>query len=440
MTQTAEHVAERTLAQVYAQLYPAEVAAELSKLKEQEILSAFERNPLPTIVRVFMRFNPDIAVHLIEQMDEDFFTQLFGELDPVHAALLLSRLDDDERESRLQLLPSAVASELRELMSYPADTAGRIMDPSVIFFRSEETVEQALVRLRQHRHRRVTDLCLVDEEGHLQAQLSLQEVAVAEPHERLDALVQRPAISVETTATRETVVDLLETRKLSSLPVIDFEGRLVGIIRYAALVSAAQVDASEDIQAMVGAGRGERALSKASFVIAKRLPWLQINLATAFLAASVVGAFEETIGLFTSLAIFLPVVAGQSGNTGAQALAVTMRGLALREIRLRNWPQVVGKELIAGFVNGIAVAIVTGAAAYWYTESVGLVFVLVVSMVFSMMMAALAGATIPVVLTALRQDPAQSASIILTTVTDVVGFLTFLGLATLLYRSFGLSM
>ena len=252
--------------------------------------------------------------------------------------------------------------------------------------------------------------------------------------------MQRPAISVETTATRETVVDLLETRKLSSLPVIDFEGRLVGIIRYAALVSAAQVDASEDIQAMVGAGRGERALSKASFVIAKRLPWLQINLATAFLAASVVGAFEETIGLFTSLAIFLPVVAGQSGNTGAQALAVTMRGLALREIRLRNWPQVVGKELIAGFVNGIAVAIVTGAAAYWYTESVGLVFVLVVSMVFSMMMAALAGATIPVVLTALRQDPAQSASIILTTVTDVVGFLTFLGLATLLYRSFGLSM
>ena len=104
--------------------------------------------------------------------------------------------------------------------------------------------------------------------------------------------MQRPAISVETTATRETVVDLLETRKLSSLPVIDFEGRLVGIIRYAALVSAAQVDASEDIQAMVGAGRGERALSKASFVIAKRLPWLQINLATAFLAASVVGAFE----------------------------------------------------------------------------------------------------------------------------------------------------
>ena len=236
------------------------------------------------------------------------------------------------------------------------------------------------------------------------------------------------------------MVDLLKTQKLSSLPVVDYEGKLLGIIRHDALVTAVQQNASEDMQAMVGAGREERALSKASFAIRKRLPWLQINLGTAFLAAFVVSLFEGTIAKYTALAVLLPVVAGQSGNTGAQALAVTMRGLALREIRIKSWLRVVRKELFVGFVNGCAVALTTSLAVYLVMDSPGLALVLGISMVFSMVGAGLAGAAIPVILTSLKQDPAQSASIILTTVTDVVGFLSFLGLATLLTSLFQLAL
>lgn len=183
---------------------------------------------------------------------------------------------------------------------------------------------------------------------------------------------------------------------------------------------------------MVGAGRDERALSSPLFAIRKRLPWLQVNLLTAFLAASVVALFEETIATFTALAVLLPVVAGQSGNTGAQALAVTMRGLALREVRVRQWLRVVTKEVVAAAGNGIAVALTTSAAVYFWSDSIGLAMVIGVSMVLSMTIAGLSGAAIPMVLTALRQDPAQSSSIILTTVTDVAGFFSFLGIATLL--------
>ena len=216
------------------------------------------------------------------------------------------------------------------------------------------------------------------------------------------------------------------------LAVVDAEGRLLGIIYHDALVKAAQEDATADIQTMVGASREEKALSPALFAVKKRLPWLQINLLTAFLAASVVGIFEETIAMFTALAVLLPVVAGQSGNAGAQALAVTMRGLALREIGLRHWLRVTVKEVQTGFVNGLAVALTCGIGVYFWSGSIGLVLVIAASMVLAMIAAGFAGAVVPIALTRVGQDPAQSSSIILTTVTDIAGFFSFLGIATLL--------
>lgn len=167
-------------------------------------------------------------------------------------------------------------------------------------------------------------------------------------------------------------------------------------------------------------------------LVVKRLPWLQINLLTAFLAASVVGLFEGTIARFTALAVLLPVVAGQSGNAGAQALAVTIRGLVLREITLRHWSRVVAKEAIVGLLNGLAVAATTALGVYVWSRSFGLVLVCAVAMVISMIAAGLAGALTPILLRRFGQDPATSSSIILTTVTDVVGFFSFLGIATLL--------
>jgi len=159
-----------------------------------------------------------------------------------------------------------------------------------------------------------------------------------------------------------------------------------------------------------------------------------VNLLTAFLAAAVVGVFENTIAQVTALAVLLPVVAGQSGNAGAQALAVTMRGLALREITVRQWARVMRKEVMAGLFNGVSIAITCGIAVYFWSHSLGLVAVITSSMILAMIAAGFAGALIPMVLTKLGQDPATSSSIILTTVTDVAGFFSFLGIATALTR------
>ena len=165
----------------------------------------------------------------------------------------------------------------------------------------------------------------------------------------------------------------------------------------------------------MGVSKEERATSSSWFAIRKRMPWLQINLLTAFLAAAVVGLFEQTISKVTALAILLPVVAGQSGNAGSQALAVTMRGLALREIRVGQWPRVMFKEINAGFWNGVAIAITCGVAVYVWSGQIGLVIVIASSMIIAMVMAGIAGALVPITMKRLGQDPAVASSIVLTT-------------------------
>jgi magnesium transporter len=345
---------------------------------------------------------------------------------------MLARLAPPERDRCLSLLDEQLARDLRALTEYPPDSAGALMDPRVTSFRADARVADAVRRLRRFRDRRIQDVFLVDAEGRLEGAVALEDLVLADRGSRLESLVRSVPVSVQVTAPREEVAETFGAHRLGSLPVVDFAGRLLGVLRQRELIQVAEERATASAVTMVGASELERALSPPAFAIRKRLPWLQINLLTAFLAAAVVGLFEDTIARVTALAVLMPVVAGQSGNTGAQALAVTMRGLALREIRTRHWLRVVAKEVLTATGNGLAVALTTALAVYVWSRSIGLALVIGISMVLSMTLAGLSGAAIPMILTALRQDPAQSSSIILTTVTDVVGFSSFLGIATLL--------
>jgi len=381
---------------------------------------------------VWRRLNPASATSLAAGLPPALATELLGELTPAEALRVLMRLEDPQREALLGGLDKAIADDIRGMMDYPADSAGQLMDPEFAAFRGDTTCGNALAQLRRSRSRTARSLFLIDEDNRLSAKVAIQDVAVAEPDTRLQALSVPILAAVTPVSPKAEVADVLEQHKLADLPVTDLDGKLLGVIYHADLVQAMQEDATASIQSMVGASKDERALSKPLFAVKKRLPWLQINLLTAFLAAAVVGLFEDTIARFTALAVLLPVVAGQSGNGGAQALAVTMRGLALREITIRSWLPVMVKEVKAGFINGLAIAVTCGIAVFAWSQSVGLVLVIAISMVLAMTIAGFAGALVPIVLTRLGQDPAQASSIILTTVTDVAGFFSFLGIATLL--------
>lgn len=434
-----ELTAEQKLIDEYFNLFPDEAARLLSNFKEDEIIEYLKQLPSEVSVRTFSRINPDVAAYLILKFSDDFFIKIFSSLDPNLAARLLSRLDKTDAKNKLLLLPSGLTKELQELMSYPSDTAGTIIDTKVTTFYAEDKVKEVLKRVRGLKDRRIVNIYVINSENVLIGVIPLQHIAVSDLKETLNNLISGKPIAINAMAPLEDVVTLMEEHRLINLPVVDINNKLLGVIRYNTLVQTAKEDVTEDVQAMFGAGRDERALSKVTYAIRKRLPWLEINLATAFLAATVVGLFEDTIARITILAVFLPVVAGQSGNTGSQALAVTIRGLALREVRPRDWFKVARKEVSVGFLNGIAVALTTALIVYFWAGSSGLAIVIGTSMVLSMVIAGLFGAIIPMILQAFGQDPAQSSSIVLTTVTDVFGFLSFLGLATALASALGIS-
>jgi magnesium transporter len=306
------------------------------------------------------------------------------------------------------------------------------MDPQLVTLSEDISVADALQRLRRDQPRFSRYLFLVDESQRLQAAVSIEALALADAATRVGEIARPVRVAVSVVTHRDELIDKVSRDRLLDVPVTDPDGRLVGVIHHEQLMGAVQEETSLDIQTMFGASREERALSPVTFAVRKRLPWLEINLLTAFLAASVVGLFESTIAQFTALAVLLPVVAGQSGNSGAQALAVTMRGLALREIGERHMFRVIAKELSTGIANGVVIALTTALGVLVWSGSTGLALVIAVAMVISMAAAGLAGAGIPILLTAAGQDPAQSSSIILTTVTDIVGFFSFLGIATLL--------
>ena len=424
--------AVRALLERYLQEFPDEAARELEHLPIRDVVGLLQSHSAPVAGRALQQLTPDLAAEALAMLEADAFRGLMRTLEPVRAASVLARIDADKREGRLALLEPADAKEIRTLMSYPAGTAGAVMDARITTFRADATVKEALAKLRVLRGRPIADVFVIGDDGLLVGAMPLQELAVADPGVRMDSLRLRVPASVQATTPREEVVEVFGRGIGTTIPVVDYDHRPVGLIRNDVLVAAAQQEATADLQKMVGASTDERALSSAPFAVRKRLPWLQINLATAFLASAVVALFEGTIAKYTALAVLLPVVAGQSGNTGMQALAVTLRGLALREIRLRHWARVGLKELAAGAMNGVAVAVVTALGVYLWSDSAGLALVIGTAMVGSMVIAGIAGASVPMVLTALNQDPAQASSVILTTVTDCMGFLSFLGLATLM--------
>jgi magnesium transporter len=431
MTTEARTLARR-LGREFTRLYPDQAAAELERLPLAEAVGFLAEMPMPEATGLMRHLTPDTAASAMTGLGRPEAARIVGALDPPAAARLLARLGNGPRDELLACLDASDAAELRQLISYPPQTAGALMDPEVLALHPRTSVGDALKRLRALREKRIHRIYLIDTDHRLLGSVSLRDLVFAKPAAPLEQLDLTAPTGVPAMASHEEVVEILRRTRVASLPVVDLDGRLLGVLRHDALLEATREDATADMQSMFGAGKEERALSKVSLAVRKRLPWLQVNLATAFLAASVVGLFEATIARYTALAVLLPVVAGQSGNTGAQALAVTMRGLALREIRTRQWLRVCFKEMNVGAFNGVAVALTTSLGVLVWSRSIGLALVIGSSMVISMVAAGLSGAGVPLVLTALKQDPAQSSSIILTTVTDVVGFFSFLGIATLL--------
>ncbi len=431
-TTEATETPEDILGTAFLLNFPRDSARKLEALLPVEAAEILMAQPMHAAMSAWNYLSPGSADAIIPYFDKERAAKFLEALDPNMSAALLSRMNEEDQGKHLSALDKGIAKELRYLLIFPAESVGRLMDTKITAFNKKVTIEDALSQLRSHGTKTLDHLFLLDDTMQLCGQVDIHKLALADGSQILAALSEPVKVYLNALDPKEDAIHMAEQNNIETIPVVDGDHRLVGLLQRADLISAIKEDLASSMQTMVGVSKEERALSSSFFAVRKRLPWLQINLLTAFLASAVVGAFEDTIAQFTALAVLLPVAAGQSGNTGAQALAVTMRGLSLREVTLRHWFRIMRKEAGAGFVNGIAIAVVCAVGVYLWSQSFGLALVMAMSMVISMTIAGTSGAMVPMVLKRLGQDPAASSSIILTTITDIVGFMSFLGIATLL--------
>ncbi|MGJ8654384.1 MAG: magnesium transporter [Opitutaceae bacterium] len=434
MTESATETFEQfdDLNKAFIVNFPSDAARRIAIMSASESAEALLDLPNYILVGLFEKLSHGVADKIILKFPDLKSAELISIMDVGIASSLLSRLDESTRNRYFELMGKGAAEELSDLLEYPDNSAGRLMQTKVIAFDAQITVDHAIKQIKEQKIEALHHLYLLDDAMRLTGQVDIQRLALADGERKLESLALPIKVWVSALDPKEEAVDKLKAHRLDSLPVVDIDFKLVGTIEGQAMIDALREDLVTNMQTMVGVSKEERALSSSWFAVKKRLPWLQVNLLTAFLAAAVVGMFEATIAKYTALAILLPIAAGQSGNTGAQALAVTMRGLTLREITVRHWLRVTMKEVGAGIINGLATALTCGLGVYVWSRSYGLALIIALAMISSMTIAAASGALVPIILKKLGQDPALSSSIILTTVTDIAGFMSFLGIATAL--------
>lgn len=304
-------------------------------------------------------------------------------------------------------------------------------------FNENNTVAEAVEMIRFLSNNRVPLLYayIVDDEYKLKGELVMRDLLISHDETLLKDLMTTDVHSINVHRNKDEVAKEAIDKKYLAVPIVDDHNRFIGCLKYKDIIQYAQQQSGQNLQKLFGAGAEETTLSGVRYKIAKRLPWLKINLLTAFLAGAVIGAFEDIIAQITVLAIFLPIISGQGGNTGAQSLAVVMRGLAMDEIKPGIARKLIVKETLAGIINGLAVGLVTAAAGWWWGQNAFLGLIIGIAMFANMILAAFFGAAIPLSMKKMGLDPAQSSNIILTTFTDVCGFLILLTLAVT-FRSY----
>ncbi len=418
--------------------HPADLAQVFSELPDKDREAAFsllaERNGR-LAMETISELGPDGGASLLATRSAEEIARLAQEIPSDDAAALIDYLPEDLSAAVLDLMRPKESGVVENLLEYEEQTAGRIMNPNVFALSEDMTVGEAITELQAARDvEMVFYLYVVDDRRHLVGVVSLRRLLLVSPETPLKRIMTSDIISARVETDQEEVASLVASYNLLAIPVVDEENKLVGIITVDDVIDVIKDEATEDIYRLAGVAGDERVFTPAGESLRKRLPWLGINLVTAFLAAAVVGLFEDTIDQVTALAVFMPIVAGMGGNAATQTLTVIVRGIALGELTWGNSRKALMKEAAVGIGNGLVLGAVAAVVAWITRGNPTLGLVLGAAMIINMFVAATAGTLVPLGLRAANVDPALASSVFITTMTDVFGFASFLGLATVFLR------
>ncbi len=411
-----------------------------------DVAHLLETLPLQMQVELLLAIDPDVAaealteldehdrVEILESMPSEIGGEFLASMSPDDAADVLDELDEDHRDELLSSLDTDDAAEIRTLMAYDPETAGGVMNTEVFALERRLTVDQAIAVMRAGIEEKEIPYYayVVDDAHRLVGVLSLRDLMLARPGTVLaDRVAGQNVISVNVNADQEEVARVISHYNFAALPVVDDDGIFLGVVTHDDVMDILQDIASEDMLGMVGAGQDESVDTPWRESVRMRLPWLLLNMLNSALSAGVVYCFGGTIEQMAILAVFMPMVANQAGNTGQQALAVMIRQLATEGFERKKALYAVWREGKISIVNGIIIGVLVWVAVSLFTGSTAIPTVMVAALLADMILGAFAGASIPLCLKALGRDPAQASSIFLTAITDGAGFFFFLGLATM---------
>ena len=421
-----------------------------------ELATLLEQIPMPELAVETFRAIPDeisgeVMASVAEGLRDDLLRELSGveiasvvtDTPPDDAVDIIEDLSERERAEVLREVPAEQRAEIEQLMVYAPDTAGGLMSPRFTTVREDMTAREAIEEIR-----RVADsttetiyyVYVVDAGGVLKGVLSLRELLLTPSSRRVSEVMTTPVRSIEAHEDQEEAAHLFSEYDLLALPVVDEGFRIIGVITVDDILDVREEEQTEDVQKMVGAGGDERVDSPVWFSARRRLPWLAVNLVAAYGAALVVASLEEAIRLSSAVALFMPVVAGVAGNTGAQSLAVVFRSVIMEEGGSRLVGRILWRSAILGFLNSLVVSVLSAFMAFGLMtmaketslqERMQIAQVIGVAMVISMTFASAVGAGIPLLMRRLGWDPARNANILLTALTDMTGLGIYLGLVIL---------
>lgn len=415
------------------------ILQELHPADSSEILYALPAEYQSIVLR---QMEGEQAADMLEEMDEEEMAEvvqslsvgeladILDEMEPDMAADLLGEFSDEQTAALLEEMEES--DDVAPLLAYPEDTAGGIMNTPRHMLRRQMSAAQAMSFLREHYadEHDLYYLYVLDRHRRLVGIVSLRALVLALPEQTLDQIMDRDVLTVKPDTDQEEVARLLARYNLLALPVVDDEDHLLGLVSVDDVVDVLEEEATEDIYRLAQVGEDSEIFSPLSRSIRNRLPWLTINMGTAFLSSSVVALFEGTIAQVAILAALMPIVAAQGGNAGNQSMTIVVRSLALGEIELSDAWRVLRHELGIGILQGLFLGLLVGVVAYLWIGNPILGVVIGAAMVGNLTIAALMGVLVPITLSRLGVDPALASSVFVTATTDVVGFALFLGLAT----------
>ncbi len=409
----------------------AELLSKINTDDRNELLSMYSEALDP---ETFTEMDQELSRKSLSAMPADRVAEMISDLETDDALLLIEPLDEDFQKEIIEKLSAQTRLVMEEGLSFPEDSAGRLMRREMVSIPEFWTVGKTLDYLRtatEELPEDFFDIFIINPLHHLAGEIPLSRLVRAKRSEKIKELTLDETHPIPATMDQEQVAHMFRRENIVSAPVVDDAGRLIGVITIDDIIDVIDEEAQEDFLRMAGVDQGDlyrAAISTSSL----RFRWLFINLLTAIVASSVISLFDAAIEQVVALAILMPIVASMGGNAGTQALTVAVRALATKELSGTNTWRIVWKETIVGAINGVLFAVLTGALAAFWFQSTMLGIVIAMAMVINLIVAGVFGAGIPLTLHRMGSDPAVSSTVLLTTVTDVIGFLSFLGLAALL--------